>query len=110
MNQGPEIPRLIRFNFTITHVPGKYRYLYTADALSGYPDDNVQAQESVRILNALVETYVNTIMVTLPVVESTQGEIGSQTKRDNELKVIMYYVQHGWPEGSPKGTYGKYWK
>ena len=100
--------RLMRFNFTITHVPGKY--LYTADALSRDPDVSAKAQESLRDLNELVETYVNTIMVTLPVVDSRLDEIRLQTKRDDELKVVMHYVQHGWPERSPKGPFGKYWK
>ena len=95
--------RLMRYDFTISHVPGKH--FYTADALSRAPDDSSSPSE----LHEQVEMYVNTVMVTLPVVDSKLDEIRQETVRDDELKVVMHYVQNSWPVRRPKGPLGKYW-
>ena len=51
--------RLLRYNFSMDHVPGKF--LYTADALSRAPiDQDPSASEE---LQSEVECYVNAVMV-----------------------------------------------
>ena len=79
--------RLMQFNITVEHVPGKF--LYTADTLSG----------------------VHAIMVTLPASDERLDEIRSELKKDDTLKVVMRYVQEGWPVNRQRlyGPVRKYW-
>ena len=102
--------RLMRFDFTIQHVPGKL--LYTADSLSRSPQE-ADAHEP-KLWNDLhdeVECYVNAVLVTLPASDQRLDEIHSELKNDATLKLVLQYVQHGWPEHKRKlcGPLGKYW-
>ena len=97
--------RLMRFDFKICHVPGKY--LYTADALSRSPLEGDGEHE----LEKEVEYYVNAVIVNFPASDARLEEIRCELKTDEVLKVVMYYVEHGWPKDKAKlyGSVKKYW-
>ena len=97
----------MRYNFSINHVPGKF--LYTADALSRAPiDQDPSASEE---LQSEVECYVNVVTVSLPASDHRLEEIRIELKRDDTLKVVMQYTQHGWPDDKRKlyGPIAKLW-
>lgn len=57
--------RVMRFNFTIHHVPGKL--LYTADSLSRSPlEEDADRYRPQNDLHNEVEAFVNAVLVTLP--------------------------------------------
>ena len=102
--------RLMRFDFTIQYVPGKL--LYTADSLSRSPQEaDAHEPKPWNELHDEVECYVNAVLVTLPASDQRLDEIRSELKNDATLKLVMQYVQHGWPEDKRKlfGPLGKYW-
>ena len=102
--------RLARFDFAISHVPGKL--LYTADSLSQSPQESkAQESESWNDLHDEVECYVNAVLVTLPASDQRLDEIRSELKNDDTLKSVMQYVQNGWPEEKRRvhGPIAKYW-
>ena len=67
--------RLMRFQYTISHVPGKE--LITADALSRVPifDENVE-------LESEVSAYVSLVMNSLPATERRLAEIRMEQDQD----------------------------
>lgn len=87
--------RLVRFDFIIAHVPGKF--LYTAGSLSRSPQDN-EAHASKNDLHDEVECYVNAVLVTLPALDQRQDEIRRELNNHDTLKLMMQYVQNGWPD------------
>ena len=102
--------RLVRFDFTIVHVPGKL--IYTADSLSRSPQEcKAQESKSWNDLYDQVEAYVNAVLVTLPASDRRLDEIRSELKNDDTLKTVMQYVQNGWPEEKRRvhGPIAKYW-
>ena len=102
--------RLMRFDFTIQHVPGKL--LYTVDSLSISPQEaDAHEPKPWNDLHDEVECYVNAVLVTLPASDQRLDEIRSELKNDATLKLVMQYVQHGWHEDKRKlcGPLGKYW-
>ena len=54
--------------------------------------------------------FVNAVMVTLPASDQRLDEIRRELKKNDTLKVVMQYVQEGWPTDKPKlcGPVGKY--
>ena len=70
--------RLMRYHFTISHVPGKS--LIIADALSRapLPDVDFQAQD----FNAEVEVYLNIVKQNLPASETQLVNIQHQQEAD----------------------------
>ncbi|XP_022784584.1 uncharacterized protein K02A2.6-like [Stylophora pistillata] len=102
--------RLLRFDFTIEHVPGKS--LYTADSLSRSPqDDKAHASKSWNDLRDEVECYVNAVLVTLPASDQRLDEIRRELNSDDTLKLVLQYVQNGWPDEKRRvfGPVAKYW-
>ena len=79
-------------------MPGKF--LYTADALSRAPIDQDPSPSEER--QSEVECYVNAVMVSLPASDHRLEKIGIELKRDDSLKVVMQYPQHGWPDDKRK--------
>ena len=74
--------RLMRFDFAITHVPGKL--MYTADSLSRSPHEcKDQESKSWNDLHDEVEAYVNAVLVTLPASDQRLDEIRSELKNDD---------------------------
>ena len=89
--------RLMRFDFTNKHIPGKL--LYTADALSRSPrEDKAHETKSWNDLHDEVECYVNAVLMTLPVSDQRLDEIRCELKKGDTLKLVMQYVQNGWSD------------
>ena len=86
--------RLLRYSFTIRHVPGKE--LYTADALSRAPQDIDDLPDEQFTQNT--EAYINAMLVTLPVSDQRIEKIRQELKKDETLRIVMYNVENGWPE------------
>ena len=99
----------MRFNFTIEHIPGKL--LYTADALSRSPrEDKAHETKPWNDLHDKVQCYVNVVLVSLPASDQRLDEIRCQLKNDGMLKLVMQYVQNGWPDKRKVcGPMTKYW-
>ena len=99
--------RLMRFDFTIEHIPGKL--LYKADALSRFPrGDEAHDTKPCNDLHEEVECHVNLVLVTIP--DQRLDEIRSELKNDDTLKLVMQYVQKGWPDKQKVcGPMTKYW-
>ena len=86
--------RMMRYNFSISHVPGKH--LVTADALSRAPvgqptTDDEELQKDTTV-------YVRQVMETIPVVEQRLEQIRQGQETDRVCQQLAQYVQHGWPD------------
>jgi len=92
--------RMMRFNFTISHVPGKQ--LTIADMLSRAPtespnvDDYKLEQES--------QAFVNTIVQSIPATEQRLQQIKEAQQQDIACKQIAQYCQSGWPDKTALST------
>ena len=85
------------FDFTIEHVPGKL--LQTADSLSRAPQEaKAHDTKQWNDLHGEVECNVNAVLVSLPAADQRLDEIRSELKTDDTLKLVMQYVQNGWPD------------
>jgi hypothetical protein len=86
--------RMMRFQFTISHVPGKD--LTIADALSRAPvsapsvDDKFLQQETT--------AYVDLVIRHLPASEQRLAEIRECQKYDHACQHMVEFCQSGWPE------------
>ena len=108
--------RLLRFDFTISHVPGKS--LMTADTLSRAPldkgpidSDERDERHKEKELRKEAEAYLRAILIYLPASDARLDEIRSELKKDEILKVVIHHVEHGWPENR-RDVYGqmvKFW-
>lgn len=83
--------RLMRFNVTAEHVPGKQ--LVVADALSTHPlrDNHVPETETQ------VKAYVNTVIASKPIKSPKLEEIRRATQHDAELQKVINFIKKGWP-------------
>ena len=99
--------RLMRYNLVVRHVAGKD--LNTADALSRSPLSVIEDNDSD--LRNQAEYYVNTVMVNLPASDKRLEEIRIALRQDETLKLVMHYVEHGWPLRKQEicGPINKYW-
>ena len=84
--------RLARFDYEISHVPGKY--LYTADALSRSPlpttgDFSTQSE---------VETFIEAVTSTLPPTVPRLEAYRKCQQSDKVCSKVRQYCQEGWPE------------
>ena len=98
--------RLMKFNFKISHVPGKL--LYTADALSRSP---LPTFEDIDNLRESTELCVQTLMTHIPSSHKRLEEIRQELKKDDTLSAVMNYVLTGWPKNweTLSGPIRKYW-
>ena len=97
--------RLMRFDYTIVHVPGKS--LCTADALSRSPLEMTSHSDSS--LQQEVDAYVNLIINNLPATDTRLKEIQSQQNEDPVCQKLKIYCQEGWPDKSTlKGPFKAY--
>ena len=95
--------RLMRYSYTIQHVPG--RELYTADALSRTPlsatDTDLEGETNI---------YAHNIISNLPASDSKLEEIRLHQREDETCRMLMSYCQDGWPDRSQlQGTINQYW-
>ena len=92
--------RLMRYHFTISHVPGKS--LIIADALSRapLPDMDPQAQD----FNAEVEAYLNIVQQNLPASETQLVNIQHQQEADEVCQQLVTYCSTSWPNQAEIST------
>lgn len=83
--------RLMRFHYTISHIPGKE--LITADALSRAP---VSAESCE--LESEVSAYISFVVNTLPATEKRLMEIRMKQEQDEVCSQIKKYCDNGWPD------------
>uniref|UniRef100_A0A3P9JYQ5 Gypsy retrotransposon integrase-like protein 1 n=1 Tax=Oryzias latipes TaxID=8090 RepID=A0A3P9JYQ5_ORYLA len=90
--------RLMRFNVTAEHVPGKQ--LVVADTLSRHPlkDSSVPQTEKQ------VKAYVNTIVDSKPIKSNKLEEIREATKEDTDLQKVITFTRTGWPRNMGKNS------
>lgn len=86
--------RMLRFNFSIAHVPGKL--LAIADALSRAPVNTPTITDQE--LTDETSYFVQAIVDHLPVSEEQLHEIKRQQENDNTCRTIVEFCQLGWPE------------
>ena len=86
--------RLLRYSFTISHVPGKN--LVTADTLSRAPlaTSNTQTDECFQE----VEAYVKFVCQNLPASDKRIDEIKKCQANDDTCQRLIEYCNHGWPK------------
>ena len=98
--------RIMRYNFSITHVPGKA--LITADAISRAPlhsdsTDSLDLQESA-------ETFISAVVEALPASANHLEQIAKAQSTDPILQQVTKYCQEGWPaKHLIKGALKPYW-
>ena len=98
--------RMMRYNFTIIHVPGKA--LVIADALSRAPvhsevTDPPDLQESA-------EAFISAIVEALPASASRLEQIAKAQSTDPILQQVKKHCQEGWPASHLiKGSLKAYW-
>ena len=100
--------RLMRYSYTIVHVPGKDNV--TADALSRAPltRDLTKAEKQ---LNEDMSLYVANIIECLPTTERRLDEIRLQQDEDEVCRKLKEYCIEGWPDKSQLTTPLKpYWQ
>ena len=98
--------RLMRYQFTISHVPGKY--LATADTLSRAPSS--ESNEGDGELQNETEAYVNMVFQAIPATEKRLEEIRLHQEEDDVLRLVSSYCQTGWPErGATPGVVKPYY-
>ena len=98
--------RLARFNYSITHVPGKL--LYTADTLSRTPlPTTVHGSD----LQQEVETFVNAVISSLPTMQTGMDTYRRAQKEDPVCLKVMEFCRSGWPNRhSIPAAVKAYWK
>lgn len=98
--------RLARFQYTITHVPGKY--LYTADALSRAPTAN--ADNDAR-LQEEAESLIAECIAHLPASNERLDEYRKAQAADPICTQVISYCKNGWPkENKITPEVKPYWK
>ena len=85
--------RLMRFHYTIVHVPGKE--LSTADALSRAPLADITPQD--KKLQEDVYLYVNQVIESLPLTDVCREEIRKHQEEDEVCSQIKQFCKEGWP-------------
>jgi len=86
--------RMMRFNFTISHVPGKL--LVIADTLSRAPVEAPSNND--RELAIQSQAFVNLVLQCLPASEQRIEQIKESQQKDRGLVQIMSYCQSQWPD------------
>ena len=84
--------RLMRYRFTISHVPGKL--LVTADTLSRQP---LKTKNTNTDLENDTKAYVNLVMDYLPASDKRIQEFISNQSTDEICSKLIEFTQSGWP-------------
>lgn len=99
--------RLMRYRYTITHVPGKS--LTTADTLSRAPLKNSGVINGDGLMEE-TNIYVDAVMANLPASETYLSELRKQLSADSICAEVMRYCAEGWPDRSRLDTLVRpYW-
>ena len=88
--------RMMRYNFTISHVPGKK--LLIADTLSRAPC-NIPAHADT-LLQEEVRAFVRVVMQSFPATDQRLEQIKTLQKEDSTCREVVQYCQTGWPKAS----------
>ncbi|XP_046408442.1 uncharacterized protein K02A2.6-like [Ischnura elegans] len=86
--------RLLGYQYTIEHVPGKL--FYTPDMLSRAPLARRPRDEDI-IMAEKDEVMVKEVIKALPMSDTRLEEVREKQERDDVLKEIKQYVRNGWP-------------
>ncbi|CAK1599497.1 unnamed protein product [Parnassius mnemosyne] len=86
------ILRLQCYDLIVTYKPGKYMYL--ADTLSRAPIPELYNDK----VSDNVLCQVHMIVSNMPVSHKKLSVIKNETLKDNNLKLLMRYINQGWPE------------
>ena len=99
--------RLMRFNYSISHVPGKE--LYTADALSRAPITSFSSTKEID--DNQTELFINAIVSSLPASADRLQEYRAAQQADNHCQQLIDFCKRGWPEYKRQlpGDLHKYW-
>lgn len=98
--------RLMRFHFTISHVPGKD--LTTADTLSRAPIPIDRTSDNA--LLAEVTAFIAMVTETLPATDQRLREIRVKQTQDEVCSAIRTYCKTGWPSiNRLPSTLRQYW-
>ena len=84
---------LMRYHFTISHVPGKNLMIPDTLSRASMPDIHLVDQD----FNAEVEAYVTMVWQTLQASEQQLVNIQQQQERDEICKQIVTYCNNSWP-------------
>ena len=87
--------RLMRFRYTVCHIPGKE--MYTADTLSRAPLASTGDTHS-KNLQEDVEAFVSAILSNLPATENRLQQIHEAQYDDEVCQKIREYTLRGWPD------------
>ena len=85
--------RMMRYSFTISHVPGVD--LVIADALSRSPLS--APTQADRDLHKETDVFINLVIENLPATDKRLEEIKKAQQSDKECQLIAKYCQSGWP-------------
>ena len=94
-------PRILRFRYGISHVPGKD--FITADTLSRAPVVKSQQPEDKSFQDEC-QAYVNAVMSALPVTDKRLLEIKQAQADDATCQNIQEFCMHGWPDKAKLGS------
>ena len=84
--------RLMQFNYTISHIPGKL--LYTADTLSCAPVDST---EKTALVDTETEMFVQAVISQLPVSTSRLDDFRKAQNDDSTCCRLTKFCKEGWP-------------
>ncbi|XP_031356627.1 uncharacterized protein K02A2.6-like [Photinus pyralis] len=83
--------RLMKFDYTIEHIPGKE--MFTADTLSRAP-----LPDSEDDFTAKVEAHIKVVSSGFPTTPSRLEEIKNAQSQNRECQLLVEYVENGWPD------------
>ena len=96
--------RLMRFQYSITHVPGKT--LYMADTLSRAPICMVTEE-----ISSDVEMFMQSVVSALPATKDYLDTYRTAQRQDHTCSQLMQFCNSGWPDRHIlKGELNKYWQ
>ena len=85
--------RLLRFDFTASHIPGKS--LITADALSRTPVEQQDGQSSTE---EEIDLYVQHVLASLPASNTQLERIKEKQEEDEVCQTLKQYCSEGWSD------------
>ena len=88
--------RLMRFNATAEHAPGKT--LAVADALSRGPE---QCQGD-GVCHEEVTATIEAVMDQVPAIPHRMAEVRQQNANDRQLQTVIGFIRSGWPDFESK--------
>ena len=87
--------RLLRYQFTISHVPGKE--LVVPDALSRAPPPHTEDHDLQQELQKDINIYVSAVMKAIPASDKKLVLIRESQDSDPVISKVKSYVQNKWP-------------